>query len=281
MNCDAFKNNLGQYLDNELSSEDVALFDAHLVSCDDCRAEHEALTELAEGLAANPAVDVPDSLWQSIEGRLDEAIVSPRQHGGSWRWQRTLGVAAMIAFSLGIGWLGISQFTTPAQAASVDFGILLDGVPLDAKAAFQKFVSLYHGKQVRQEFAHSYAPKLNFALPENLPGGFVLESVYLLRFGEEPGVAAAYTRDGDFLAAIFHEPVKQEDFGTHKDRLCVMGQHRGHKVEVGNWKLVHLTDATTCHCVLSTLDESTDLPLVLSAVAPESLPNTSQGHSHP
>jgi hypothetical protein len=45
-------------------------------------------------------------------------------------------------------------------------------------------------------------------------------------------------------------------------------QHRRHKVPVGEWSLVHLADPATCHCVLSRLDESTDLPAVIAAIAP-------------
>ena len=69
---------------------------------------------------------------------------------------------------------------------------------------------------------------------------------------------------------LFHRPVQKEDYGTHKDHACVVGKHRGHKVEVGQWRLVHLTDPTTCHCVLSRLDEQTELPAVMAAVAPDS-----------
>ena len=101
-----------------------------------------------------------------------------------------------------------------------------------------------------------------------LPVGFRLQQVYVLQFGEHPGLAASYDRDGEFLGVIFHRPVRDEQFGTHKDYDCVVGKHRGHEVKVGPWRLVHLTDPTTCHCVLSKLDESTGLSEVLAAVAP-------------
>jgi len=62
-----------------------------------------------------------------------------------------------------------------------------------------------------------------------------------LLFGAHPGVAATYDRDGEFLGTVLHAAVQQEDFGTHRDYECVVGKHRGHKVEVGEWMLVHLT----------------------------------------
>jgi hypothetical protein len=50
-------------------------------------------------------------------------------------------------------------------------------------------------------------------------------------------------------------------------------------VEVKPWRLVHFTDPTTCHCVLSTLDVEKELPAVFAAIAPGF--KTGEGrHSH-
>jgi len=95
-----------------------------------------------------------------------------------------------------------------------------------------------------------------------------LKDVFILRIGSQPGVVARYDRQGELLAAVFHPPVRKEDFGSHKDYQCVVGQHRGHAVSVGGWTMVHVTDPTTCHCVLSRLDQS-ELPSILQAVAPD------------
>ena len=137
---------------------------------------------------------------------------------------------------------------------------------------------LYDAEKCSPHQAKRYAPELNFDLPVGLPGGFRLETVYLLRFGDQPGVAATYGRSDEFLGVVFHAPVRQENFGMHKDYPCVIGKHRGHKVSVGEWRLVHLTDPTTCHCVLSRLNEYDELPPVMAAVAPR-LPGSST-HRH-
>jgi hypothetical protein len=94
-------------------------------------------------------------------------------------------------------------------------------------------------------------------------------------------VAAWYERAGEPLVVIFHPPVQTEDFGTHKDYPCVIGEHRGQKIVVGSWKMVHLTDSTTCHCVLSRLDERAELPAVMNAIAPVLRSRPSPGHMHP
>jgi hypothetical protein len=166
-----------------------------------------------------------------------------------------------------------------AAAATVDYSVLLDALPLNAQKAFRKFLLHYDAREGSTVEARRYAPDLNFEVPDTLPGGFRLETVYLLRFGDLPGVAAGYKRNGEFLGAVFHRPVHKENFGPHKDYPCMVGKHKGHKVSVGEWKLVHLMDPTTCHCVLSRLDERTELPAVMAAVAPELPPGGSRrGH---
>jgi len=88
------------------------------------------------------------------------------------------------------------------------------------------------------------------------------------RFGDAPGLAARYERGDEFLAAIFHKPVQCMNQDSNRALPCVVGEHRGRKVSVGDWSMVHVTDPTTCHCVLSRLDEAVELPLILDAVAP-------------
>ena len=117
--------------------------------------------------------------------------------------------------------------------------------------------------------AKRFAPELNFNLPEELPGGYRLDEVYVLRFGKNPGVAATYEREGDFIGTVFHPPVNRENYGPHSEYPCMVGNYEGHKVSVGQWRLFHLMDPTTCHCVLSRLDETSELSDIMTAVAPK------------
>ena len=107
-----------------------------------------------------------------------------------------------------------------------------------------------------------------------------MEAVYTLRIEGNPGIAATYARNGEFLGTIFHAPVLPEHYGTHRDYDCVIGKHRGHKVEVGQWKLLHFTDPTTCHCILSKVNEQTELPAIVTAVAPGLQPGNEGHHRH-
>ena len=273
MNCQQAREHLGPYIDGELDADPTAALESHLTGCISCRAEADALRELASSLSP-PAPEAPPSLWSAIESRLgqDERIWERTPGRAMTRsvfgLRRVVALAAVIVFVVGLGLIGLAQFTSSASAATVDFSALLDNVQLNPRQAFRDFLTMYQGRPGTIEQAHRHADGLNFAVPEFLPFGFKREAIYRLRFGDRPGLAATYARDGEFLAAIFHRPVKREDFGTHRDYDCVIGQHRGRAVRVGDWKLVHLTDPSTCHCVLSRLDETTEIPAIMSAISP-------------
>lgn len=273
MDCETIREQLGAYIDGELSVADRDAAEAHLAGCDACRAELESLRSLATGLATPPETAVPEDLWPAIEQRLDVETATRAGHGTAGRRRSPYRIAAMITLAVGLGGMALYwsvESAGKAQAAPVNFGIILDALPLDADKAFRKFLVLYQAEEIEPTRARRIAPTLNFAIPERLPGGFHRQAVYSLRFGDSPGVAVRYDRAGEFLVSIFHATMFGEDFGTHRDYPCVIGKHCGQKVEVGDWKLVHLTDATTCHCVLSRLDEAVELPAVLSSVAPSS-----------
>ncbi len=272
MDCETAQPQLGLYLDKAMAPSERASIEAHLADCRRCADELAQMTETVSALVPQADVPVPGQLWSSIEARLDQAD-RHRLRRLPWRlFQRPPAMAASILFVIGAGifagsWVGGGA---EASAAPVDFSVLLDALPLDADRAFQKFLTRYGARQVSVMQAKKLGAGLSFDLPETLPGGFDLEQVFVLRFGAHLGVAARYSRDGELLAAIFHPPVEREHFGTHKDYACVIGQHQGHAVAVGEWKLVHLTDPTTCHCVLSRLDDATELPAVMQKLAPQS-----------
>lgn len=281
MNCENIENLLGAYVDGELDSQAQVRVEAHVAKCWSCREVHETLQSLAAGLAEPTGVDVPENLWAAIEKRLDVEHVPAGPVHATWRGRIPFRAAALIALTMGVGalvFIWSERSVSKAQASPVNFGIILDTLPLDAEKAFRKFLVLYGAEEIRPSEAERHAPKLNFELPETLPGGFRCRAVYALRFGASPGVAARYDRPGEFLVTIFHPSVFGENFGAHTDYPCVIGEHCGQKVEVGDWKLVHVTDPTTCHCVLSRLDEATELPAILTSVAPGSSGNTQHVH---
>ncbi|NOS99992.1 MAG: zf-HC2 domain-containing protein [Phycisphaerales bacterium] len=268
--CNEILNRLGEFIDGELPPTVRAEFQDHLNHCADCRNEFHHLVGLTGSLAAIDQPPVPDGLWNTIEHRLDGLRQEPGIVRSSRRWTPTarLATAAAIILAAGLTLVGVLSIDRSAQAADINFAVLLDGLPFSVDHAFAKFLSHNHGRQTTVAEARRIGKNLSFNTPQQLPGGFVLREVYALRVGDNPGVAARYERNGEFLAAIFHKPVRAEEFGSHRDYPCVVGKHRGHMVAVGQWKLVHFTDPTTCHCLLSRLDETTELPPIMAAVAP-------------
>lgn len=283
--CEQVERRLGRYVDRELSAVERGEVEAHLAHCSICQSELESLRELVDGIASRDSVTVPDSLWGRIERGLDQStsvatpIRSLRHHR---RWGAPWAIAAGLFLAVGLGIFGVASLETSAHASTIDFGVLLDALPLDAQKAFRKFLVLYDAKPTTPVAAKRIARGLNFDTPLVLPGGFRLSSVYELRIAGTTGIAASYDRDGELLAVVFHPPMKHEKFGSHNNYPCVIGEHCGHKVQVGEWKLVHLTDATTCHCLLSRLDEQQEMPAVMAAIAPRlSVAGESDHHQHP
>ena len=189
----------------------------------------------------------------------------------------------MAAVGLGLfslPWTGNGVATVEAE--TVDFGPMLDRVHVDPQAAFESFLAAYAARPITAADARRSAPKLRFDLPDTLPGGFDLQAVYALRFGDQRGLAARYTRGGEFLAIVLYPPALREQYGAHKSCQCTVCRCGGQCVSVGDWSLVHLTDASTCHCVLSRLDENTELPAVMAAVSPaarQSAAVSQEGHT--
>lgn len=273
MDCDGIRELLGAYVDDEVPATLRVEIESHVSVCSACRTELRDTQELAVALAQFSPVLVPPNLWSAIEQRLEPHATRGLHFFSRRPTRRVFGLAASIVIVVGLGVVGLpwgSDHPSEARAATVDFSILLDALQHDAVVAFEKFLVQYKANPTTLAEAKRLAPALNFDLPDTLPGGFQLQETYALRFGEDPGVAARYVREGEFLGVLFHPPILREHFGTHRDRECVVGQHRGHKVPVGEWSLVHLTDATTCHCLLSRLDERSEIPAVFAVVAPSS-----------
>ena len=280
MRCDQIHELLGPFIDDEVSSEERRAVVQHVQACRTCAVELNSIRNVAERLSTLGSPAVPGAIWSAIATNLGYSQRTRRDW--SIYLRPAVSLAACILLLVG-GYLFFyaDYGSQRATASTVNFAVMLDGMSVDPESAFQKFVDSYDGRAVSATEAKLHTPKLDFEIPAALPGGFVLKQAFAMRIGEANAAAAKYVRQGELLCAIFHPPVHPEDYGTHKDYPCVVGEHRGHRVDAGEWHLVHVTDETTCHCVLSKLDEGSELPEVLKAVAPRSMPQSSaDGHSH-
>ena len=286
MTCDTHREQLGLYVDGELGADEIADVEGHLAYCADCAAELSALRDIARDLGPQDEIAVPETLWSAIDARLSEPAkpavrFSPASPAAPGRRLRgpLWALAAVVTLAIGLGIIGSSLTGSKVEASAVDFSELLDAVEVDPQAAFQTFIRTYAGRPASSAEAKRYARELNFDIPEVLPSGFKLGEVYLLEFGGSPGIAASYYREDEFLAAIFHQPAKEVSRCTHKNCKCMIGKNGTCKCKhrAGRWKMVNTTDRSTCHCVLSRLDEEKEVPAILRAVAPDS---TSVNHNH-
>lgn len=286
MDCETIRVRLGALLDGEASVQERASLETHLGTCVSCRAEFEQLRAMVGHLhryRRQSEVAAPPHLWSSIQGKMAKR---PRQRRAVpvilAFFRKPAAIAASLGIVLGVAvflsvWLG--QGAPTAIAETIDYSVLLDGVEKDIEGSFQRFVSYYRGRQIDPDIASAAAPALRFALPREIPGGYRLDRAYALQFGTSPGIAARYQSEKSLLIVFFHPPVDRDHVGVHKEMPCVVGNHYGHRVDVGPWKLVHFTDPTTCHCVLSTLDVESELPAVFAAVAPL-FASTQESHDH-
>jgi hypothetical protein len=271
MVCSSTRDKLGAYVDGELAAGEAEAVRAHLRACPACATELARLKMLLGQLAAAdvPAdrVQPPADLWARIEGRLAR---STGQRALTRYWRRPLTAAASLAVLLGLTTLTavwVNQSAQPAAAAVVDYSLLLDGVAADVDGAVERFFQHYHAAALDAGTVAAVVPRLSFSLPDELPGGFKREGVYRLRFGKVDGVAARYRRGNEPLVVFFHPPLDKTQMGVHRQSCCHVAGREGQRVEVGPWQLVHFTDPSTCHCLLSKLDEAGQ-SAVFAAVAP-------------
>lgn len=284
MNCQSACEKLGAYLDGALTAKQNAELEGHIRTCRTCAAELEQLRTLVERLSEpgkEPSLEAPPQLWSAIEQRLDTPLPHSPQKRVLHVFRRPLALAASLALFIGIAafmgfWL--SSGVQTAQATVIDYSVLLDGLTTDVDAAVQRFFDYYKAEPIEAAKASAAAPALSFAIPPELPGGYRLEKTYRLKFDNTPGVAARYRRGREPLMVFFHTPVARTEFGVHRESQCHVAGREGQRVEVGLWRLIHFTDPTTCHCLLSKLDKESEIFAIMQSIAPEFSNKTDMPH---
>lgn len=271
MNCRQAKELMSPLLDEELPSTQADVLHEHLAACPCCQADFEQLKDISAQLdefSSSSRLPPPPNLWAAIEHELNTP--QPRAFVGIVRKlvHRPLAMAASIALVAGLTALFtllVDRSTGTAHASVIDYRILMDGVAADVNGAIQRFLKHYKAVPIDAAQAHEQAPKLSFDLPAELPGHCRLIQAYRVTFGKDPGIAATYDKNGEPIFVIFHALIIPP--GTAPP-CCEMGIVEGKSIEMGPWRLIHVMDGTTCHCVLSTLDTGSELDAIVEAVTP-------------
>lgn len=102
--CMDIRERLNDYVDGDLTAEEAAAVDAHVIECAGCREELDALRALETAARELPREMMPArDLWPSIAERIDAA---PAHSGGNIvrfrsAWVQFLAAAAVIAIIIG------------------------------------------------------------------------------------------------------------------------------------------------------------------------------------
>lgn len=76
MDCNQIKELISLYIDEELGEEDINKLEAHIKSCDKCKAEFSQLLDIVDGLKSIPQLDLPDNFHTELMSKLKEDDVN-------------------------------------------------------------------------------------------------------------------------------------------------------------------------------------------------------------
>ncbi len=282
MDCRETSERLDAYLDAELPAVEDEAVRSHLDECPACRDELVSLELLAGRLdeyAVATQVVAPDRLWTSIEHRLAASTAKPPTGRMLRLFRRPLAMAASLLLLIGGGVLVsvvLDRGVPSAQAADIDYSLLMNGITGDVHGAINRFLKHYAAEPVSVARTRELTPDLSFNLPAELPGGYRFVQAYRVQFGHSRGIAANYDRAGEPVFLIFHSTKDNTRNGS--SMTCMVGGLCGSQMEVPPWRLLHMMDDTTCHCVLTTMEPGKMLESLVHAVAPNLAPPASHHH---
>jgi hypothetical protein len=124
MKCEGYRDSIVLLHYGELPDEFAVGLEQHLMGCDDCRRELNAMRAMEEQLLALPVMEPQPNLLAQSRMRLDDALDQIPPHGFLTRlrtnWFRWLGnlqsAPALATLLLGVGFLG-GNFTYRYQVA--------------------------------------------------------------------------------------------------------------------------------------------------------------------
>jgi len=94
MGCQEVRGKIHLYVDNELSSDDSVQVEAHLMDCERCRAEHDAIRSVVDTVrGASPLYEVPESAAR----RVELLVAACRRKRTRRRWLLAAGVGLLLA----------------------------------------------------------------------------------------------------------------------------------------------------------------------------------------
>ena len=136
MSCKGYEIALGDYVDGTLDERARVEFEAHLASCERCRALVADFGTMREAtLALAPELPSPQ-VWTRLSAAF-EAERGPAMRGG-WvlAWQRLAASAVAIALIAGLTWIGSGLSRIDGTSGRVASTAVGQTVPISVEAQF-------------------------------------------------------------------------------------------------------------------------------------------------
>jgi hypothetical protein len=139
MNCLDYEDQLGDYVDGTLDGVLRDSFEAHLSTCDRCRALVSDFQTIRFASLTMEPVLPPASAWPKIAARIDEETRPWWRVGGTTVWQPLAAVGMALVLTTGLTWLGarlapeaeIARMARSGTAASPLGSVPLENIELD------------------------------------------------------------------------------------------------------------------------------------------------------
>lgn len=266
--CERTRSRLGECLDNEADGPARAETEAHLAACAACSEEFRRLRALGAALAAMPRKNAPRAeLWAAISERLDRQAAICGRRSLAPSAARRLASAAAVVLAIGLALFAFSgSGSAVAVAAQVDFRPLLSRADGDIGAGIRALMQAHGGRPISLERARQ-CMKVRVHSPDRLPAQLRLDGLYLLNMGRSHrSLGFHFVGPRGQLLLLQCPPGIQKRYGDRECMACTAGGREGQVVRAGALRLMHFESENVCICVVSSLDEGTDLPAVLESI---------------
>lgn len=127
MECDAYREQMSLWLDNQLTPDDIRRIEAHTATCASCRAALSAWQRIDRLLASVPMASPAPGFATRFQARL----VTRRRRYRTWAGLTTLGLTTLVLFLggavlLALSGLAIWENLSASGVLTQSIGLLLD-----------------------------------------------------------------------------------------------------------------------------------------------------------
>ena len=133
-----YKERLSEFVDQQLPADLRQIVGEHLMQCDECRREHDAI-RLGANLAGKlERAEAPDSVWMAIENELDGAHTHPERRPFSIQMAGAFALAVIVVgLFTGVVYRGLFSGETPTVATRPDESPVLPIQPTTPREVVQ------------------------------------------------------------------------------------------------------------------------------------------------